>query len=270
MTPFELNAYLDRIEWGRDTPPTLDTVGALLQAHMMHIPFENLDVLLGRPVRLDLDGLRDKLVRARRGGYCFEHMTLFAAVLEALGFRPVRHSARVVLRLPRTESPRTHMFLTLAVKDETFVLDPAFGGTAAALPIPLIECAPSGPGDATHWMVREGGYWIMRHLVGGRHTDGWVSTLEQDYPADFELASHFTATHPSSGFVNHLMLSVLKPDGRIGIIDRDVTVRRGGDIQSFQIADRAALRAILTEHFGFDLPDVEGLRVPMIPEWNPP
>ena len=64
------------------------------------------------------------------------------------------------------------------------------------------------------------------------------------------------------------MLSMLKPGGRIGILDLDVTVRQGSNIQSFQIADRAALRAILTEHFGFDLPDALHLRVPGIPEWS--
>jgi N-hydroxyarylamine O-acetyltransferase len=81
---------------GRRDQPTFETLAGLLHAHMLRIQFENLDVLLGRPVRLDLDSLQDKLVRARRGGYCFEHATLFAAVLEKLGFQPVRHAARVV------------------------------------------------------------------------------------------------------------------------------------------------------------------------------
>ena len=60
----------------------------LLEAHIAHIPFENFDVLLGRPVRLDLEGLQSKLVMSRRGGYCFEHATLFAAVLERLDEPP--------------------------------------------------------------------------------------------------------------------------------------------------------------------------------------
>ena len=66
-------------------------------------------MLLGRPIRLDLASLQDKLVRRRRGGYCFEQVTLFAAVLERLGFAPVRHTARVIRVVPRTEAPRSHM-----------------------------------------------------------------------------------------------------------------------------------------------------------------
>src|ERR1043165_7218391 len=93
----DLEASLDRIQWSGPMSATWDTLAALLDAHMSRIPFENLDVLLGRPVNLDLGGLQDKLVRAGRGGYCFEHATLFAAVLEAFGVQPARHSARVVL-----------------------------------------------------------------------------------------------------------------------------------------------------------------------------
>jgi len=121
----DLDTYFERIEWGGATRPGYDTLAGLLGAHMAHIPFENLEVLLGRPVRLDLQALQSKLVRARRGGYCFEQATLFAAVLEQLGFVTVRHTARVVIFVPRHESPRTHMFLTVPLAEGTFVIDPA-------------------------------------------------------------------------------------------------------------------------------------------------
>jgi N-hydroxyarylamine O-acetyltransferase len=132
MTALDVDAYLERIHWRGKVSPTFDTLAGLLDAHMTHIPFENLDVLLGRPISLDLSALEQKLVRARRGGYCFEHATLFAAVLERLGFQPVRHSARVTLFEPRTVSARTHMFLTVAIDRETFVIDPGFGFARAA------------------------------------------------------------------------------------------------------------------------------------------
>ena len=109
----DLDAYFARIEWGGSTTPDYDTLAGILFAHMSHIPFENLDVLLRRRIRIDLDGIQEKLVGARRGGYCFEHGTLLAAALEALGFHPVRHIARVVLELPRDQAGRTHMFLSV-------------------------------------------------------------------------------------------------------------------------------------------------------------
>jgi N-hydroxyarylamine O-acetyltransferase len=117
-------------------------------------------------------------------------------------------------------------------------------------------------------MQRDSGYWVLRHLVDDMPADAWISTLEQDYPADFEMGSHYTATHATSTFVNHLMLHLFKPDGRIGIMDREVTLRQGSTAGSFQLKDRAVLREILAEHFDIDLPEVERMRVPTIPEWN--
>lgn len=195
-------------------------------------------------------------------------MTLFAAAIEALGFQPARHSARVLLMTPRQASPRTHMFLTVAVGEGTSVLDPGFGGPAPMFPVPLVDCGTGGPADTTHWMYRKDNDWVLRHSLGSEPADAWASTLEHDLSVDFEMANHFTATHPSSPFVNNLFLSLFKPDGRVSVMNRYVTVREGDQIQSLLLADRAALRTLLVEQFGLDLPEVEGLSVPMIPEWD--
>jgi N-hydroxyarylamine O-acetyltransferase len=264
----DVDAYFARIEWGGTTRPTLETLAALLRAHMRHVPFENLDVLLGRPIRLDVDGLQRKLVHARRGGYCFEHATLFAAVLEALDFAPVRHSARVVLRVPRTASPRTHMFLTLAFPEGTYVVDPGFGSLAPEVPVPLDAATPALASDPLHTFIRDGPYWTLRGHTDDKVVDCWVSTLETDNPVDFEVANHYTSTHPSSAFVNNVMLRALTGEARVSVMNRDVTIREGAGVRTLQLADRAALRALLAECFGVDLPEVEMLRVPAIPEWD--
>jgi len=109
----------------------------VLDRHIVAIPFENLDVLCGRPPRLDLESLQDKLVQRRRGGYCYEHTTLFAAVLEHVGFAAVPHSARVTMIADKSTAPRTHMLLTVALRAGTFVVDPGFGGLTPRLPVPV-------------------------------------------------------------------------------------------------------------------------------------
>ena len=263
----DLDAYLDRVQWGGGTEPTLHTLAGLLGAHMARIPFENLDVLLGRPIRLDLEGLQDKLVRDRRGGYCFEHGSLFAAVLEALGFRPFRHTARVTLFTSRTESPRTHMFLAVALRGGTYVVDPGFGVLAPRVPVPLVDGAAACAGSETHRMVRDGPWWILRAQTGDEAVDAWASPLDQDSQADFIVANHFTSTFPASPFVNRIMMRALTPDGRVTVMNRDLTVSRGNERQTTQIADRTELRAIAGRYFGFDLPELDRLRVPSIPEW---
>jgi N-hydroxyarylamine O-acetyltransferase len=267
-TPLDLDAYLGRIEWTGATPPTFRTLAGLVRAHMSNIPFENLDVLLGRRIRLDSEGLQQKLVGARRGGYCFEHVSLFAAVLEAIGFEPVRHTGRVVVFTPRAASPRTHMFLTVPLPEGTFVVDPGFGALAPRIPVPLIDGARASIDQETHWMARDGDDWVLRTQTGDKVVDCWVSTLERDNLVDFDVGNHYTSTHPDSPFVNRIMMRALTADGRVTVMNRDVTVLQGNTPHATQLADRAALRALLIKYFGFDLPEVKQLRVPSIPGWT--
>ena len=264
----DLDAYLARIQWGGATRPTLETLAGLLRSHMRHIPFENLDVLLGKDIDLDLGAVERKLVRAHRGGYCFEHGTLFAAALETIGFAPVRHAARVVLLASRTEVPRTHMFLTVPLPEGRFVVDPGFGSLAPEVPLALDERSAPDAGTASHWMAREDGHHVMRARREGEVVDCWTSTLEVENPSDFVVANHYVSTHPASAFRNRLLLRALTDRGGVAVMNRTVTVREDGRSRSIELADRRALRALLVEYFGFDLPDVEQIRVPSIEGWS--
>ncbi|MBV8756049.1 MAG: arylamine N-acetyltransferase [Deltaproteobacteria bacterium] len=246
--------YFERIGLERPREPTFAALSAIVGNHVRAIPFENLDVLLGRPPRLDLESLRQKLVASRRGGYCYEHATLCAAELEAIGFAVRRHSARVVMVTPRDKAPRTHMFLTAM----NHVLDPGFGGLAPHAPVPL-DGTPVGH----HRVVREGTELALYH--GDQRL--WVSSLEADLPVDFEMANHFTATWPQSPFVQRLMLRAFTPEGRITAMNRDVTIVRGGETSTRQLADRAELQRLLYDVFAIDC-DISQLRVPTIPEWG--
>lgn len=250
-----LDAYLARIGWTGRRTAAPDVLAGLLAAHMRAIPFENLDVLLGTPPSLELDKLEAKLVGARRGGYCYEHATLFSAALRELGFAVKAHSARVVMMTPRELAPRTHMFLTVG----DVMLDPGFGGLAPRVPVAL-----DGTAAGSHRLVRDGDVVALEH-AGQRL---WVSSLEHDMPIDFVMANHFTATHESSPFVMRLMLRAFTPDGEVRVMNRAVTHTRGAEKQSYELADRGALRELLAAQFGFDLPQVERLRVPAIPEWT--
>jgi N-hydroxyarylamine O-acetyltransferase len=267
-TSVDLEAYFERVQWGGNTDPTFDTLAGLLRSHVARIPFENLDVLLGRKVRLDLDSVQGKLVRAGRGGYCFEHATLFAAVLETLGFDPIRHAARVILYASRTEMPRTHMFLTVPVEGARFVVDPGFGPFAASAPLPLVDDTDTIVDARTHRLVRDGELWVLEANYRDQRIPAWVTTLEAENRIDFEVANHYTATHPGSPFTNRLMLSAVTAEGRVNVMNREVTVSYGNETRSSQLADRAELRALLAEHFGFDMPEVEQLHVPSIDEWQ--
>lgn len=267
MTTFSLDGYFGRIGWDGAREPTRATLESILRAHMTRVPFENLDVLLGRGIRVDLDGVYAKLVTARRGGYCFEHGTLLLAALQHLGFQPAAHAARVIHLRPRSEAPLTHMFLTVQMAGTTFVLDPGFGGHAPRVPVPLTG-DDVREGNDVHRMVRQGSEWALEARIDGVPTLLWSSSVERAEPVDFVMANHFVSTFPESPFVTRLMLRALTPTVRVSMMNQDVTVRDAAGQRTRTMANRAELRQLLIEHFGFDLPEVERLRVPSVPQWT--
>ena len=169
---------------------------------------------------------------------------------------------------PRADAPRTHMFLSVDIAGTTYVVDPGFGGHGPLVPLPLVENVEVREGPDVHRFVRRDGEWMLEAEIGGVMAPLWMSTFESEAPADFVMANHFTSTWPSSAFVERLMLRALTKDGRVSVMNRDVTVARGGVFEKSQLRDRAALRALLKQEFGIDLPEVERLRIPMVPEWD--
>ena len=91
-----IEAYLRRVEYGGSRRPSLQVLRSLHLAHIRQVPFENLDIHLGREIVLSQESLYRKVVKDRRGGFCYELNGLFAALLSALGFRVRLLSARVV------------------------------------------------------------------------------------------------------------------------------------------------------------------------------
>jgi N-hydroxyarylamine O-acetyltransferase len=264
---FDLPAYLARIGYDSPTRPDYDTLARLLAAHMNAIHFENIDVLLGRPIHLDLEALQEKIVRDRRGGYCFEQATLFEAALKAIGFSTTARTARMTLVLAPDKAPRGHMFLIVTLPEGEFAADPGLGGFGCRSPIPL-DGRPARDGDETNVIVFDGRRRRLKIESGGRKIDAWTSGLDDDNWIDFEVANHWFSTHPASPMRQRLMLRAMTPQGRVTVMNRDVTVRTGGGARTFQLEDRKALRCLLRDTFGFDLPEAETLAVPAVPEWS--
>lgn len=266
---FSADGYFARIGWSGAFDPTLDTLTGILRAHMSRIPWENLDVLLGRGIQIDLDSVYDKLVVARRGGYCYEHATLLAAGLSRAGFAPVAHAARVTFVRPRNEAPRTHMLLTVKIGGTAYMVDPGYGGHGPLVPMPLVADAVVRDGRDAHRLIRRDGEWMLEAEIEGAWKSLWTSTLEPEPAVDFVMANHFTATWPQSAFVTMLLMRAVTPDGRrVSVANRDVTIARDGVFEKSQLSNRKALRKLLASDFGIDLPEVETLRVPSVPEWK--
>jgi N-hydroxyarylamine O-acetyltransferase len=109
---------------------------------------------------------------------------------------------------------------------------------------------------------------VLEAWVDGTFMPLWTTSLARAEPVDFLMANHFVSTFPISPFVTSLMLRAFSPRGRVSMMNRDLTVRDGVSVEKTVLTDRAALRSVLVSDFGFDLPDVERIRVPAVPEWE--
>jgi N-hydroxyarylamine O-acetyltransferase len=249
----DLGAYLDRIRYAGGTRPTSDTLRGLHRAHVTHIPFENLDVLLGRPIRLDLDSLQAKLVGAKRGGYCFEQNALFAAVLEQLGFVVTRLAARVQLGTTRV-LPRTHMLLSVEVAGSPWIADVGFGGWGLLEPMPLIADCETRQGDWTYRLRRDCAQWVLQCLQHDGWQDQYAFTLEPQLPVDYEPANYFCSTHPESRFVQMLTAQLAGPALRCILRNRDYTLVDAAGERTETITSDDAILRLLADRFGLVFP----------------
>ncbi len=246
---FDLPAYLHRIAYAGPVEPTLPVLRAVHLAHAMHIPFENIDVLLKRPIRLDLASLQAKLVAGGRGGYCFEQNQLFAGALRALGFDVQGLIARVRFRVQQV-LPRTHMLLLVTLAGERWLADVGFGSEGLLLPVPLES------GQTSHqfaWWVRaleRDQHWVMQSAREGIWEDLYAFTLEPQLEVDYELANHYTSTHPDSRFTQCLVAQRVTPQVKIRLRNRELTHDTGRLVMSRWLAGDDEIVQVLDETFG--------------------
>ena len=279
-----LDDYLARIGLSQRPEASPEGLAELQRAHRMAIGFENFDVMLGRPIRLDLASVWAKL-GSRRGGYCFEHNALFGAMLGELGLPNRPLLARVWLGLGdpadlASAPPRTHTLRLVRVGHDTWLADAGFGGSYVP-PLPLVDgaCAETADG-ARHRLVRRAaaddplGEWLIERLGPASATDGrtvgsegWAAQysfgLAQVAPLDLELGSWWASTRPDTRFTVACRASIVLADGFAALNGARLSVHAGGrsDVTELTCADQ--LRTTLAELFRIELSADEVARLPL-------
>lgn len=200
MSPF-LTDYFARIGWAQPTRVDIETLHALHLHHNCAIPFENIDVVLPREIHLDDQCLVDKLVTARRGGYCFEQNGLFERVLREVGFNVRSVLGRVVLANPSQMPPRTHRLLLVELNGERWIADVGFGGQTLTAPIRLLANEEQETPHGMYRLLSEGNDWVLQF----RHHEHWQSMYHFDlttqYFSDYVMGNFWWRTGRSPIFV---------------------------------------------------------------------
>jgi N-hydroxyarylamine O-acetyltransferase len=250
----DLAAYFRRI--GFDARPAIDlaTLAALHRLHPIAIPFENLSALLREPIPLDVPALEDKLVTRGRGGYCFEHNTLFAAVLGAIGFEVVGLAARVVWNTRHAVGARTHMVLRVRLGGEDYISDVGFGGLTLTGPLRLeLETEQETPHERFR-LRRIGDELELEACVPDAWRPMYRFDLQPQLPIDFEALNHFVATYPSSHFLTTLMAARRTAEGRYALTNNLLVAYRGAAKQERKLRSGEEIARALRGELGITLP----------------
>ncbi|KAF4406762.1 MULTISPECIES: arylamine N-acetyltransferase [Streptomyces] len=270
----DIDRYLARIGRPETGGADADTLRALHRAHVLSVPFENVESLLGSAPSLALADLERKLVGSRRGGYCFEHNTLFAAALRGFGFEVTGLGARV--RLGGGDGavrPRTHLLSLVRVPGEPgpYLADVGFGTSGLLEAVPLVADAVTDRGGWELRLVREprehgpADVWVLQRrgkAADGTWTDLYDFTLEPFEPADVQMANWYVATYPRSPFRTGLIARRVGVDRQLSVDGRVLAEELGDGTRSERkLVEDGELLRVLAEDFGIELP--EGTRLPL-------
>lgn len=253
----DVSAYLARISYAGPLAPTLPVLQGIHLAHLRSVPFENLDIHLGRPISLAVDDLFTKVVVRRRGGFCYELNGLFAALLREIGYDVTLLAAQFPLPDGREPIECDHLVLRVEAPGMAPVLaDVAAGRNGFVSPL-AIECvaAQAQPTAGASFRLRpeERVMWLWRQEPDGEWERVYRFTWQPRQLAYFEAGCRYHQTSPDSGFTQKRICTLLTSDGRITLSDDVLITTRSGDRHEERLPDDAAWLAALQTWFGIDL-----------------
>ena len=252
MSVVDIPAYLSRIAYSGATEPSLSTLRAIHRAHLLAVPFENLDISLGRKIVADEARILNKIVGLRRGGFCYELNGAFAALLRALGFKVTLLSARVA-RSNGGEGPEFD-HLTLRVDlDESWLADVGFGESFLE-PLrlqPGIE--QSDPAGRFRLVEKGDRIQLERATSEVSWKPQYSFSLQPHRLGDFAGMCHYHQTSPDSHFTQDRICSRATPDGRITLSEMKLIVTQKSQREERVLTSQEEWTSVLQEEFGIKL-----------------
>ncbi|MEQ9520489.1 MAG: arylamine N-acetyltransferase [Parvibaculum sp.] len=251
----DLDAYFARIGYEGPRMPTLDVLRDIQFAHATSIPFENLHIIFGKGVKLDLETLRQKIVGEARGGYCFEQNGLALAALKQLGFNASGLIGRVRWMAPDdVAAPLTHMLVRVDFDDASYIYDGGFGGIRLTGLLKLEPDLVQETRHENHRLVKDGIQYTVQADLSVCKGENWTNvvqfTLEPASGVDYELGSWYTSTHPDSLFTNNLIVERPSEGMRRMIFNNMFVERRLGEEQQITMIESVdQMVELLSRHF---------------------
>ncbi|MEO8435820.1 MAG: arylamine N-acetyltransferase [Pyrinomonadaceae bacterium] len=251
----DVDAYLQRMNYLGPRSSAAETLRQLQVAHLLAVPFENLSIHSGQPVVLEDGALFEKIVRHRRGGFCYELNGLFAALLRSLGFSVDMLSAGVANKEGTFGPDFDHMLLLVRL-EERWLADVGFGESFLE-PLLLDSRDEQIQGERAYQIVAQDEHLVMsQREPGGEWQNQYRFTLQPYHYADYAEMCHFHQTSPQSHFTQGRLCSRATLEGRITVSGmRFITTTKRGERQERLLANEEEYVNSLREHFGIVLAD---------------
>jgi N-hydroxyarylamine O-acetyltransferase len=252
----DLDAYRRRIGFSDALAPTRACLERLVDRHASAIAFENIEVLARRVPRLDLEGLQDKLVRRRRGGYCFEQNTLFRAVLQAAGFEAAPMEARIRSGVPAdVVTGRTHLATRVTLDGEALLVDVGCGTIAPTAPLRLADRGAQAAGTGFYRLVDVDDELLLQTREPAGWKDCYQLLPSRPHPIDCEMGNWFVATGPTSMLAKNLLVGRAIDGGRLRLFNRRLSAFQpecAAPVER-ELHTRAEFADVLADGFGLDV-----------------
>jgi N-hydroxyarylamine O-acetyltransferase len=252
----DLAAYFERLGYGGSAIADRATLAEIVRLHTAAIPFENLDPLLGRPVRIDPETLVAKLVHGGRGGYCFEQNGLLQLVLEKLGFVVTGLAARVLWMQPEDAvTARSHKVLLVALPEGPAIVDVGFGGNTPTGVLDLTADIEQATPHEPYRLLNRDDEWREQVQIEGAWRTTYRFDLHPQLAIDYEPTNWWTATSPTSHFTQMLTAARALPGKRLALRNRMLSIHDASGTRQQQLSGTAEACDALRELFGIRLPD---------------
>lgn len=255
---FDPNAYFKRINYSGSREPTEKTLNEIHICHSLNVPFENLDVFYGKPPLLDEVSLYNKIVKDRRGGYCFEMNGIFSIALQRMGFKVTNLLARVTIDGINYTS-KTHQVILVEAGNKKWLTDVGFGNDGIIAPLLLVEDTDQKQFAHVYRIVKEtkfGGY-LLQKKTGATYNNMYAFTMDECYPEDFIMSNHYTSTFPESFFKVMRMCTIPTREGRITLTDNHFKVVKDEEVTVSEIRNEEEFNNYLRKYFKLDLENIK-------------
>ncbi|GGD82942.1 arylamine N-acetyltransferase family protein [Paenibacillus nasutitermitis] len=251
----EVTAYLERIGYKGVLDGSAAVLAELQERHLHSVPYENLDILKGIPLSLEVPALIDKIVVRRRGGYCFELNALFGWLLRELGYVVTDLFARFWRDETNAPPKRRHHVLRVEAEGSTYLCDVGVGGIVPRRPVRMEEHLEQPQGDECYRLERDSYYgWVLCERKRGEWCWLYSFTEEPQLPKDFIMATYWCEHAPDSIFARSAMAAMRTSQGRNTLAGREFRIFTPEGVQAFTPESEEAYNEALNTYFGIEAP----------------